>query len=154
MFTPERRYAEEFAIGLEGMGMPRAYGKLLGWLLVCDPPQQSSAELAGALDLSKGSVSAGTRLLVNAGLIRRVAAPGQRGNAYEVTPNAMIKAVQNNPYQAFLDLLERGLGVVGGDDLERGARLRHSRDFMAFVVREMPLLVARFEAEHGEESSG
>ena len=40
MITPERLYAEEAAVYLEAMGMPRASGKLLGWLLVCDPPQQ------------------------------------------------------------------------------------------------------------------
>ena len=154
MFTPERRFAEEFAIGLEGMGLPRAYGKLLGWLMVCDPPQQSSADLSAALDLSKASVSSGTRLLVNSGLIRRVAAPGQRGNAFEVTPDAIIKAAQDNRYQAFLDLLERGIEVVGGEDSPRAARLRRNRDFYAFIARELPRLIERFEAENGEGSNG
>ncbi len=79
MISPERQYAEDAALILESMGLARAHGKLLAWLLVCDPPQQSSAELAEALDLSAGSVSTGTRLLENSRLIRRVAVPGQRG---------------------------------------------------------------------------
>ena len=49
---------------LAGMGMPQAYGKLLGWLLICTPAAQSGAELVAALGLSKGSVSAGLRTLV------------------------------------------------------------------------------------------
>jgi hypothetical protein len=83
-----------------------------------------------------------------------VAAPGQRGNAFEVAPDAIVKAVQDNRYQAFLDLLERGIGVVGGEASPRAARLLRNRDFFAFFVRELPLLVERFEAEHREESSG
>jgi DNA-binding transcriptional regulator GbsR (MarR family) len=154
MYSPERQYAEEFAIGLESMGLARAYGKLLGWLMICDPPQQSSAELAAALEISKGSVSAGTRLLENAGMIRRVVAPGQRGKAYEVSPDAIIRAVQDNRYQTFLDLLERGLAVVGDERAPRADRLRRNRDFYAFIARELPKLVERFESEYGEDDNG
>jgi DNA-binding transcriptional regulator GbsR (MarR family) len=56
-FDPSR----EAGVVLAGMGMPQAYGKLLGWLLICDPQAQSGAELVAALGLSKGSVSAGLR---------------------------------------------------------------------------------------------
>jgi len=30
------------------MGLPLATGKLLGWLLICDPAAQSGAEMAAA----------------------------------------------------------------------------------------------------------
>jgi len=63
-------------------------------LLICDPPQQSSAELAEALDLSAGSVSSATRMLENGGLIRRAAAPGRRGKVYEMTDDAFIRAAR------------------------------------------------------------
>jgi hypothetical protein len=154
MYSPERQFAEEFAVGLEGMGLPRAYGKLLGWLMVCDPPRQSSAELAAALDLSKGSVSTGTRMLENAGMIHRVAAPGQRGKAFEVSPDAIINAAQDSRYQVFLDLMERGLAVVGDERAPRADRLRRTRDFYAFIIGELPGLVERFRSEHGEERDG
>ena len=74
MISSERKFAEDAALVLESMGLARAHGKLLAWLLVCDPPHQSSTDLAAALDLSAGSVSTGTRFLENARLIRRVAA--------------------------------------------------------------------------------
>src|SRR2546430_4862439 len=105
MYSPERQYAEETAVVLEGMGLPRAYGKLLGWLLICDPPQQSSAELAQALDLSAGSVSTGTRMLENAALIRRVAAPGRRGEVFEMTNDAVILASRHEQFPVFHQLI-------------------------------------------------
>jgi len=154
MVTPERRYAEDAAVVLEALGMPRSYGKLLAWLLVCDPPQQSSTELAEALDLSAGSVSTVMRLLVNSSLARRVAVPGKRGKVYEVVDNAMVVASQDNRIRMFRELMERGIEVVGGEHTERSRRLRQTRDFYAFMEREVPALVQRFMTEYGEGGSG
>ncbi len=148
MYSAERRYAEEVGMVLETMGLPRAYGKLLGWLLICDPPVQSSADLGRALGLSKGSVSTGARMLENAGLIRRVAVPGQRGNAYEMTEDAIIKAADTDRYRIFSDLMARGLDLVDGDGARRAERLRMTRDFYAYLDRELPRLVARFKTEY------
>jgi DNA-binding MarR family transcriptional regulator len=153
MTTPERRYAEDAAIVLEGMGLPRAYGKLLAWLMVCDPPQQSSTEMAEALGLSKGSVSMGTRVLENNRLIQRVPGPGRR-KVYEMTEDAIMRAVQNDNYRLFRELMERGLRLLGGEAAPRARRLRRNRDFYAYMERELPLLVERFRAEHGEDDNG
>jgi DNA-binding transcriptional regulator GbsR (MarR family) len=154
MVSPERQYAEDAALILESMGMPRSSSKLLAWLLVCDPPQQSGADLAGALDLSAGSVSAGMRLLENARLIRRVAVPGKRGKVYEMTADAMTRAVQDDRVRIMRELMDRGLAVVGDEASPRAGRLRRTRDFYAFFEREVPALIERFEAEYGEGGNG
>lgn len=151
MVSPERRYAEDAAVVLESVGLPRTTGKLLAWLLVCDPPQQTSTDLAGALDLSAGSVSTGIRMLENAGLVRRVAIPGRRGKAYEMTDDAMTRAAQDDRVRLMRELMERGLAVVGGEQAPRARRLRHTRDFYAFLEREIPALVRRFETEYGHD---
>lgn len=39
-------FVEEFGIGLEASGLPRAAGRILAWLMVCDPPEQSAEDLA------------------------------------------------------------------------------------------------------------
>jgi DNA-binding transcriptional regulator GbsR (MarR family) len=154
MISSERQYAEDAALILESMGMTRASGKLLAWLLVCDPPQQSSAELSDALDLSAGSVSTGTRMLENAKLIRRVAVPGRRGKVYEMTEDAMTRAVQDDRVRIMRELMDRGLAVVGGEEAPRARRLRRTRDFYAFFEREIPALMERFEQEYGEGGHG
>jgi DNA-binding transcriptional regulator GbsR (MarR family) len=146
--SPERRYAEEAGLVLSGMGMPPAFGKLLGWLLICDPPHQTSTELADALGLSKGSVSAGMRMLENGKLVRRVPTPGRRGTAYEMTPDAFLRAVESDQYRVFRELMERGLELLGGENAPGADRLAYSRDFYAFIEREIPKLVERFKREH------
>jgi DNA-binding MarR family transcriptional regulator len=145
--SAERRYAEEAGVVLAGMGMPQAYGKLLGWLLICTPAAQSGAELVAALGLSKGSVSAGLRNLEAGGLVRRVAMPGRRGSFYEMTPDAIMRAAGSEKFTLFRQLMDRGLDVVGGEDVPGAERLRVTRDFYAFIETEMPKLIQRFQDE-------
>ena len=147
--SPERRYAEEAGVVLAGMGLPPAYGKLLGWLLICDPPRQTSGELAEALDLSKGSVSTGMRMLENSGFVRRVPIPGQRGHAYEVAPDAIIRSVaEPTKFRVFRELMDRGVTLAGGPDTPRADRVRITRDFYAYIEQELLDLVERFKTEY------
>jgi DNA-binding MarR family transcriptional regulator len=145
--SPRRRYAEEAAIVLATMGLAPASGKLLAWLLVCEPAAQSSTEMAAALGLSKGSVSTGIRLLESSGLVRRVAMPGRRGTFFEMTPDAMIQVSNSDRISQFRKLLEQGIGVVGGERAPSADRLRTTRDFYAFMEREIPLAIERFRTE-------
>jgi DNA-binding MarR family transcriptional regulator len=152
--SPERRYAEEAGVVLAGMGMPQAYGKLLGYLLICTPAAQSGAELVAALGLSKGSVSAGLRTLESSGLARRVAMPGRRGSFYEMTPDAIMRAAGSEKFTEFRKLMERGLDVLGGEAAPGAERLRTTRDFYAFIETEMPKLIRRFQDEQKGRSDG
>jgi DNA-binding MarR family transcriptional regulator len=147
--SPERRYAEEAAVVLASMGMPLAYGKLMGWLLICNPPAQSGAELAAALGLSKGSVSGGLKMLEASGVVRRVPMPGRRGTFFEMTPDAMMRAAGSEKFAQFRELMDRGLEVVGGADTPGAERLSTTRDFYAFIERELPKLIQRFQTERG-----
>lgn len=152
--TAERRYAEEAALVLEGMGLSRAYGKVLGWLLICDPPAQTGTEIAEGLQLSKGSVSAGLRMLEGVGLVRRVAVPGRRGSFYEMDPHAFMSAAGAEKLAVFRGLMEQGLEVIGGDQAPGAERLRMTRDFYLFMEREIPQLIARFKAEYDPRKEG
>ena len=152
--SAERRYAEEAGVVLAGMGMPLASGKLLGYLLICDPPARSGAELAAALGLSKGSVSAGLRILEAGGLARRVAMPGRRGAFYEMTPDAIMQAAGSDKFTTFRLLMDRGLEVLGGEDAPGGERLRTTRDFYAYLEVELPRLIDRFQTEQRGRNDG
>jgi DNA-binding MarR family transcriptional regulator len=152
--SAERRYAEEAGVVLTGMGMPQAYGKLLGWLLICTPAAQSGAELVAALGLSKGSVSTGLRTLEAGGLVRRVAMPGRRGSFYEMTPDAIMRAAGSEKFTCFRQLMDRGLAVLGGEDAPGAERLRLNRDFYAFLEVEVPKLIQRFKDEQRGRDDG
>lgn len=143
----ERSYAEEAGVVLSGMGLPPAAGKILGWLLICDPPSQTGSDIAAALNLSKGSVSTNMRLLEQGGLILRVPVPGRRGVAYQIEPAGLTRPDITNKIRIFRELLDRGVELAGGPQARTSERLVYLRDFYAFIEREMPLIVERFEAE-------
>ena len=144
----ERDYADEVGTVLSQLGLTPAYGKLLGWLLVCDPPSQSSGQLAEALGLSKGSVSTGMRMLERAGLVQRVPAPG-RGHAYQMLPDALVRATDPAAKHLMMrDLMDRGLAMLGDDGSPRARRLRITRDFHGFIAERIPGLIEEFRHVH------
>ncbi|MBL0887149.1 GbsR/MarR family transcriptional regulator [Myceligenerans indicum] len=138
-----RRYAEEVGVALTQMGTTPSFGTLLGWLLICEPRAQTITQLCDAVGLSKASVSTGMRALEQSGLVRRVPASG-RGHAYEIHDDAFARAIDPTAkMRTFLEVLQRGLDLVG-DDEARAQRLRHSRDFYAFMIERVPALMEEF----------
>ena len=146
----ERQFAEDVGRVFEGFGVSRMAGRVLGWLLICDPPRQSSRDLIEALGATKGSISTATRMLEASGLIDRIAVPGRRGDAFELRPEAFYQAHdQLGTMRVFRELMERGLAVLGDDHGPRADRLRLTRDFYAYLEREFPVLVERFLDKSG-----
>ena len=148
----ERHFVEDFSLYFEQMGYPRMAGRILGWLLICDPPVQSAGELADALGASKGSLSTMTRLLIQVGLIERAGLPGRRRDYFRIKSGAwpqLIKA-QMQSMTGLHQMVERGLTmltVAEGRDPESTQRLREAHDLYAFLERELPALLQRWQAE-------
>jgi DNA-binding MarR family transcriptional regulator len=144
--------AEQIGVLYEQLGGTRIAGRLLGWLVVCDPAEQSSAQLADALSASRGSVSTGTRALVAAGLIEKVRFPGDRSTYFRIRPGAWPRALQAS--MAALTLLREtaahGLGDLrtAGLPEARLERLRELHDTYAFFERELPALIQRYRDQH------
>jgi len=146
--SEQSHFIEEMGLVFEQVGMPRMAGRILAWLLIANPPMQSSGALVEVLQASKGSISTITRMLIQIGLIERVALPGDRRDYFQIKPNAWSQMTQQRLTQiaAFREMAERGLGLVeGGPEAQR--RLREMRDIHAFWERELPRLHERWEEE-------
>ncbi|WP_304454796.1 GbsR/MarR family transcriptional regulator [Nocardiopsis sp. YSL2] len=149
-----RRYAEEVGIALAQMGTTPAFGTLLGWLLICDPPSQTTTQLREAVGLSKASVSTGMRALEQSGLVRRVPTSG-RGHAYEIHPDAFTRTIDPTAkMRAFIDVMQRGIDLIGDPDAPQARRLRHTRDFYAYMVERIPALMEEFHEHVANEREG
>ena len=59
-------------------GMAPMVGRLLGYLAICDPREQSIAELAEALLASRSAITGAVKTLEALGLVRRSRAAGER----------------------------------------------------------------------------
>jgi DNA-binding transcriptional regulator GbsR (MarR family) len=106
-------------------------------------------DLVTALQISKSSVSTATRQLVQTGLIERVSLPGERRDFYRIGPGIWTRIMQSGLVQitTLRQLAEKGLALLSEESPERRQRLQEMRDMYAFFEREMPLLLAQWEAE-------
>jgi len=145
----KKQFVEEVGISFEQTGLPRMAGRLLGWLLICDAPHQTTGELAEALLASKGSISTTTRLLIRIGLIERLSLPGVRHDYFRLKSGAWHQLLKDTLDQttAFRQLMERGLVLLENKSLLTRQWLEEMRDMYAFLEREFPALLERWEQQ-------
>ena len=145
----KQHFVEEAGIVFEQTGMARMAGRIFGWLLISDPPHQSTTELAEVLMASKGSISTMTRLLIRIGLIERISLPGHRHDYFRIKPGAPHQLLKDSLDQttAFRQLMERGLELTEGETTFNRQWLEEMRDMYIFFEREFPVLVERWEQQ-------
>ena len=149
----EKTFAEEVGVTFEHTGLPRMAGRIVGWLLISDPPHQSIDELAEALMASKGSISSMARFLIQAGLIERYSLPGVRHGYFRLRADAcrhMIGHGIEDEVRIFRQLAEHGLEVMTEKRPLTRQWLEEMRDIYAFFERELPTLLERWEQERKE----
>lgn len=142
------QFVEDFGMAFERSGSTRMIGRVLGVLMVSDPPHLTAEQLAATLGASRGSISQATRSLVDIGLVRRSRTPGTRQDIFSVEPSAWIDATRQSLRQVSLyhDLFKRGLELMDGRSKESRAALAQSVAFMEFWERQLPLIFEGWES--------
>ncbi len=103
----ELNFIEEISLLIAESGLPRSVGKVLGFLLVCQPEHQSSEAIQQQLQLSTGSTSTATTLLRKIELIKPLTFPGDRRTYYQLDPDCWDRLLQLRIQQA-----ERGMALA------------------------------------------
>jgi DNA-binding transcriptional regulator GbsR (MarR family) len=134
------------------MGMPRMAGRILGYLLIADPEAQSVTDITQALKASKSSVSMMARLLVDNGLIERVASPVPRRDYYRFKPGGWILYMRQwlGLMSELHDIAERGLQLMQDKPEELRERLLEAHDLFSLMEDQMPAMLETLEKERGE----
>lgn len=154
--TEKKKFVEDVSIAFEQTRLPRMDGRIFGWLMLCDPPHQSPSELAEALLASKGSISSTTRLLIQIGLLERFGMPGVRHDYFRLRTDAcqcIMKHGLANEIKLFRQLAEHGLKLLETKNTLARKRLEDMRNAYAFLEREFPALLERWEQEHAINKS-
>jgi len=129
-----RFYARRF-------GMAPMVGRLIGYLAVCEPREQTISDLAEALLASRSAIANAVNYLENLGLIRRSRAAGERMDRVRVdmsSSHAMGFDVSEQREAA--DLAREGLRLLADAPPERRAILLEWATFADFLVERMPVL--------------
>jgi DNA-binding transcriptional regulator GbsR (MarR family) len=155
--TKRDQFVEKCGVYFEGIGLTRIAGRVIGWLLVCDPPHQQQADLVEALGASKSSVSVALKELTALYLVERFTLPGDRRTYFRTAKDMWSRSFRARMHQvtALRELSEQGLKAI--EDAPRAVRMRleFMRDMNAFMEVEFPKLLDqwdRVKIEKGHDS--
>jgi len=146
----ENNFVEETGLFFEQTGLTRMAGRVLGRLLISDPPHQSSVELSEALMASSGSISSATQHLIQFGLVERIKLPGVRHGYFRIQSDAwkhMIRHSIVGEIEKIRQLAERGLKLLETKSPLTPKWLAEMLDVYTFLEREFPALLERWERE-------
>jgi DNA-binding transcriptional regulator GbsR (MarR family) len=137
MSPGEAEFVDRLGLFMEMLGGPSTMGRVYGWLLICDPPQQSLTELARTLSISKASVSTVARQLQEGGMIERLPS-STRQHLYRVTPGgfASVLDTQLSRMRLGIDAANFGLSLLDDDRTDQRERLEDFRDFCEFSAQD------------------
>jgi len=148
-----RRYIEEFGLLFGQFGLSRMLGRVLGVLMISDPPERSAEGLAEELGASRGSISQTTRSLIQMSLVQRWSRPGERRDYFRIKPGAWHEIMRHEmeALGSFRKTAERGLELLDSENPEARRSLEEMRDFYAYWEKEMPAVLERWEREGRDE---
>ena len=128
-------------------GMAPMVGRLLGYLAICDPREQTIAELAEALLASRSAITGAITTLEHLDLIRRSRAAGERMDRIWIDMStARSMGFDVTEYQEQGDLAREGLALLADEPLGRRAVLMEWAAFADFLVDRLPLLEKDWKA--------
>jgi DNA-binding MarR family transcriptional regulator len=122
-------------------GFPPMVGRLLGYLTVCDPPEQSVGELAEALLASRSAVAGAVKVLETLHAVRRSRAAGERVDRVRIdlsSPQSL--GMDISEYQELRAMAQEGLEVLRDAPPERQAVLLEVAAFADFLVEQISLM--------------
>jgi len=148
MTDEQSTFVERMGVLATQAGIPRMAGRLWGWLLICEPAEQTAGEIAEALHASRGAISGTARLLGNAGLVRRSTRPGDRREYFSIPPGSIAALLRSEQRRLspWLALSIEGLELVRDQPVEHRERMQEFHDLYAFFQREMPAITDDFLA--------
>lgn len=153
IYKKKKQFVEEVSLIIEESGKPRILGQIMGWLMVCDPPEQSFFDLVEHLEVSKASVSNMTRMLLQLGFIKKVRLPGKRQIHFRIKEGAWVDVLEKQleSIYALKNLSDRGLNILEKEPNTDKTRLKEMNKFYKFAEKNLPRLVEEYKEEHFDE---
>jgi DNA-binding transcriptional regulator GbsR (MarR family) len=144
----QQQFVEECGLYFEQVGLTRVAGRIIGWLLICEPSYQLQSELVETLSASKSSISVALKDLTTLYLVERFTLPGDRRTFYRTTKDMWSRSFRARMHQVteLKELSERGLEALKDETPQRRHRLEFMRDMNAFMETEFPKLLDAWDA--------
>jgi DNA-binding transcriptional regulator GbsR (MarR family) len=126
------------------IGFPKSISQVLGYLLICQPVQQSSDDIKQALALSTGAVNNALQMLQSVNLVLHTRQAGSRRFYYYLDPQGWQRTFDRalQSISAGKEIAQLGLKLDVHNE-----RLRSMHDLYAQCEREFAELVHRLRQQ-------
>ncbi|WP_018602831.1 GbsR/MarR family transcriptional regulator [Mycobacterium sp. 155] len=153
MSPEESEFVDRIGLFMELLGGSRTMGRVFGWLMICDPPEQSLTALADTLSVSKASVSTVARQLREGGLIERLPSAG-RQHRYRVRPGGFtsVLSLQLSRMGLGIEAADFGLALLDGNRPDQRERLEDFKHFCEFSSQAYHEEMLRLWAEYRDSN--
>ncbi|ADI04511.1 hypothetical protein SBI_01390 [Streptomyces bingchenggensis BCW-1] len=125
-------------------------GRTMAWLMVSDPPEQSAAQIAKAVQASRASLTGTLRLLTEARMVQAMTRAGKRATYYRITEDAWSGVLKRRleSMTSFVDITAEGLRLFphGGPG---AARIRETHRVFEWLNSEAGPMWERWDALNG-----
>ena len=122
----QKALIERYGAMLRRMGSTAAIGKIIGYLIVSEPPHHSFEEIQEDLKLSKGSVSNTLKIMEMQGLIEYFTVPGDRKRYFRLAlkNHEFLLMRQISETDRFIAIMQDSLLLrePGNEEFENGLR--------------------------------
>jgi hypothetical protein len=141
-------YAREY-------GFPPVAGRVLGYLLICQPPEQTVAGLSEALLASRSAITGAVALLARYHVVRRTRSAGQRMDHITLDPRALDPTgFAGAIYQEQATLAREALAMLEDGPSGRRSMIEEGAAFYDFLAERMPALLTEWHARRGQLNPG
>jgi DNA-binding transcriptional regulator GbsR (MarR family) len=146
------KYVEEYAAFMVRAGLAWMPGRVMAWLLVCDPPHQTAAQIADALGASRGAISGAVNLLATSRLIERVRFRGDRKDYFHIPTDAWTVRIKHGVelQRELGQLALRGMDALPDRSEESAYRLNELAEFTKFAEQETADMLDKWKRRQQE----
>jgi len=132
-------------------GYPPVTGRVIGYLSVCEPMQQSINDIADTLLTSRSAVNNALKMLETQKLILRTRPAGTRADLVSLAVvNRDNTGFDSSEYQEMADLAREGLALLKNASPERRQALEFSESLGDFLAERLPQLYDEWQQRHAQ----
>jgi len=129
-------------------GLPPVMGRVVGYLSVCEPMEQSINDIADALLTSRSAVNNALKMLETQKLIKRTRPAGTRADLISLNPISMESGFDSSEYKELAALAREGLELLKHASPERRESLEATASLGDFLAERLPKLYQEWQDQY------
>ena len=134
---------------------PPVAGRLLGYLLICDPPQQTIDALGEALMASRSAIAGAVKMLEGLGYVARTRRAGERVDRVGLCPGGLEpRHLESGLFKEQAALFREGLELLPDQSAVQRAALEELLALAQFFDERLPQVMAEWRERRAALRTG